>query len=333
MGCGAPLPLERWQLLNESLDGLKRQEAAAYIPKELETFEARVLGIANQLQADPALDLRRTSAGLSRELDQLIGEAADLERRLCYARDQLQRRQEQAVAFFREQLERADYDGYFPELRPLVERLEANLDSFRPFEEPGTYARNLTQLEEAEVLFDSLSLRSVRYSGDEVPTAELKGERASYLAALEELRPQQPYVVVDTALNQLSVRRGDEVPLEAVCSIGSGRTLVADGHYWEFATPRGEFTVRRKIREPSWRKPDWAFLEEGEPVPRREEERIEQGTLGAFAFEFADGYFIHGTLYKRLVGQPVTHGCIRLGSHDLLQVAALIDKGSKVLIF
>jgi len=42
---------------------------------------------------------------------------------------------------------------------------------------------------------------------------------------------------------------------------------------------------------------------------------------------------IHGTLYERLLGRSVTHGCIRLGKEDLRIVAESADVGTEVYIF
>jgi L,D-transpeptidase YbiS len=42
---------------------------------------------------------------------------------------------------------------------------------------------------------------------------------------------------------------------------------------------------------------------------------------------------IHGTLYTRLLGRSVTHGCIRLGAEDLQAVWDAVPVGSSVYIF
>jgi len=60
-----------------------------------------------------------------------------------------------------------------------------------------------------------------------------------------------------------------------------------------------------------------AFIEEGEPIPTDPRERFESGVLGEYGLYFGDGFLIHGTLYERLLGRNVTHGCIRLGRGDL----------------
>jgi L,D-transpeptidase ErfK/SrfK len=82
-----------------------------------------------------------------------------------------------------------------------------------------------------------------------------------------------------------------------------------------------------------WVKPDWAFLEEGMSVPSNPADRVESGILGDYALGFGKGYFIHGTLYTRLLGKNVTHGCIRLRDDDLKTVYKLAKVGTPLIIF
>lgn len=168
-------------------------------------------------------------------------------------------------------------------------------------------------------------------------TPDLPGEteeRKSLVQTLEGWQPKGTYIVVDTALNELSLFKADQPALAAKCSTGSGKTLKAGEKSWTFETPRGEFAVQSRTSNPIWRKPDWAFLEEGLPVPPSgAPERYEKGVLGEYAFGIGNGYFIHGTLYTRLLGSSVTHGCIRLGPEDLRVVSKNIKIGTKVYIF
>ena len=150
---------------------------------------------------------------------------------------------------------------------------------------------------------------------------------------LESLKPQGPYILIDTAENRLYLKHGERILLDAVCSTGSGRRLHSAGRSWSFDTPKGHFRILSKEDNPVWIKPDWAFLEEGKPVPSREEDRVEKGVLGKHALGFGDGYFIHGTLYTRLLGQNVTHGCIRLGSEDLEYLNQTIPLNAEVYIY
>lgn len=153
---------------------------------------------------------------------------------------------------------------------------------------------------------------------------------------LSQLMPREPYILVDTARNRLYVKRHDEVVLDAIASTGSGTILDKPGEsksQWIFDTPRGEFLVKTKLVNPTWIKPDWAFIEEGLTVPQNAAERAEQGVLGDYALGFGKGYFIHGTLYTRLLGKNVTHGCIRLNDSDLKGVYQLARVGTPIMIF
>jgi len=164
--------------------------------------------------------------------------------------------------------------------------------------------------------------------------AVLDAERSKIEKSLGALDPKGVYVVIDTARNRLYLKKAKEVLLEAKCSTGSGKVLVAGDESWKFETPRGEFKILSRTRNPVWRKPDWAFLEEGEAVPSADSsDRYEKGVLGEYAFGIGRGYFIHGTLYTRLLGENVTHGCIRLGPEDLSNLAKRVRIGTKVYIF
>jgi len=94
------------------------------------------------------------------------------------------------------------------------------------------------------------------------------------------------------------------------------------------------FKVLNKVKDPVWKKPDWAFIEEGLKVPSANHpSRFEYGSLGDYALYLGQGYLIHGTLYKRYLGMPVTHGCVRMGDEDLEVVFKSLKIGSKVYIY
>jgi L,D-transpeptidase YbiS len=163
----------------------------------------------------------------------------------------------------------------------------------------------------------------------------LRAEQDRLRAALRRKVPRGVWIVIDQTHNRLRLMRGDEQLLEAPCSAGSGMVLKegSGGRVWVFDTPRGRFQVLSKIENPVWRKPDWAFVEEGEPIPRDPADRLEYGSLGAYALYFGNGYLIHGTLYERLLGRPVSHGCIRLGREPLREVYRLSPLGTPVYIY
>lgn len=150
------------------------------------------------------------------------------------------------------------------------------------------------------------------------------------------LLPRQPYLIIDTSEHLIYLKSGERLLHQGMCSTGSYIMLKsADGsEKWIFKTPRGMFRIQNKIADPVWRMPDWAFVEEGLPVPDPDShERFERGVLGDYAMSLGDGYLIHGTLYQRFLGLPVTHGCVRLGDKDLEIVYRALRVGSKVFIY
>jgi L,D-transpeptidase YbiS len=148
--------------------------------------------------------------------------------------------------------------------------------------------------------------------------------------------PDHPYMAIDRTNNILWLRAGDGTLVrEIVVSAGSGGILEDPNgkRQWIFDTPLGEFKIKGLQEDPIWIKPDWAFIEEGEPIPKNQAERAESGMLGEYAMSLGDGYLIHGTLYERLLGRNVTHGCIRVGRDNLRLVVKTVKVGDRVYIF
>ncbi|MBN1224613.1 MAG: L,D-transpeptidase [Candidatus Aminicenantes bacterium] len=153
--------------------------------------------------------------------------------------------------------------------------------------------------------------------------------------SLQQISSKGIHIVIDSGRNVLTLKKGGTILREAVVSCGSGNILEDPNgdRRWIFDTPRGVFAVTSKITDPAWIKPDWAFVEEGEPVPEDPRLRIETGVLGDYALGFGDGFFIHGTLYSRLLGRNVTHGCIRVGDDDLKAVFKTVQIGTPIFIY
>ena len=167
-------------------------------------------------------------------------------------------------------------------------------------------------------------------------TARLRSRQRALTARLDALAPKGVYIVIDQTQNRIYLKRGNDTLLQAVCSTGSGMVLRESGgkkREWVFDSPRGRFEVRTMLRDPVWRKPDWAFVEEGQPIPRNPADRLDYGTLGEYALYFGDGFMIHGTLYERLLGRAVSHGCVRVGRDDLRKVWASSRVGTQIYIY
>ncbi len=171
--------------------------------------------------------------------------------------------------------------------------------------------------------------------GRKTSVARIQAENLSLQKKIQGLSPKGIHIVIDSGRNILHLKKGNETILQAVISCGSGSILEEPGgkRKWIFDTPRGEFYVKSKITDPTWVKPDWAFIEEGKEVPKNQQERLEEGVLGDYALGFGSGYFIHGTLYTRLLGRSVTHGCIRVGDKDLKAIYRASSVGTKIYIY
>ncbi len=153
--------------------------------------------------------------------------------------------------------------------------------------------------------------------------------------AFAKIKPPKPYIVIDTHANMIFLRTEDSILIKATCSTGSGGELIdsVTGRRWVFNTPRGVFKVTSKLTDPWWRKPDWAFIEDNESIPVDPAQRLDPEMLGEYALGFGNDYYIHGTIYERLLGVSVTHGCVRVGSEELKKLYDRVTIGTPVYIF
>ncbi len=151
----------------------------------------------------------------------------------------------------------------------------------------------------------------------------------------QRLTPGNAFLIINTTNNTFELYKNNQIIRQGRCSTGSFIHLEVDStKSFTFETPKGVMTVQNKVTNPVWTKPDWAFIEEGLPVPPPgHSSRREPNVLGDYALKLGDGYMIHGTLYQRLIGSPVTHGCVRMLDDDLEEVYKTLPVGSKVFIY
>jgi len=119
---------------------------------------------------------------------------------------------------------------------------------------------------------------------------------------------------------------------KAMCGIGTGKVLKYGNRIWKFDTPKGERIVVKKIVDPVWVKPDWAFIEEGLPIPSEHNpSRQVRGHLGKYKLDLGGDVGIHGIRGEKVEGR-VSHGCVRLKDEDLEIIWRYSKVGTKVLI-
>ncbi len=146
--------------------------------------------------------------------------------------------------------------------------------------------------------------------------------------------PDEEYIVIDLLRNRLFLKKGARVLREVVVSTGRGDSLAYGRRRWIFKTPTGVLRILKRIKDPIWYKPDWAFIEEKKPIPPpNSKERLVRGMLGDYALDLGGGILIHGTPYENLLGRSVTHGCIRVGKEDIKFLYENSFLGMKVYIY
>ena len=163
----------------------------------------------------------------------------------------------------------------------------------------------------------------------------LEKEVALLEKKIDKLIPYGSYLIINSTDNSFKLFKNKKLARVGICSTGSYIELEgANEKKWVFETPKGVFKVQGKLLKPIWKKPDWAFVEEGLPVPPPDHHsRFEYGVLGDYALSIGNGYLIHGTLYQRFLGLPVTHGCVRLNDSDLEYIYNQMPVGAKVYIY
>ena len=141
-------------------------------------------------------------------------------------------------------------------------------------------------------------------------------------------------ITVDVAKNKIYLFKDGQLVDRSPVATGSEKVLKKAGRTFVFHTPRGRLTVLRKIVDPIWTKPDWAFIEDGEPVPPPDSpKRQVKGHLGKYALDLGDGIMIHGTDDVGSFGKRASHGCIRVPGDMLETVYQAAKIGTPVYIF
>lgn len=142
------------------------------------------------------------------------------------------------------------------------------------------------------------------------------------------------YVVVSLAEHRLYLMEAERVVWSTAVGTGTGTRLEGSGQQWDFSTPRGMFRVQRKEKDPRWYLPDWHYVENKEPVPPADDpRRWQRGMLGTTALFLGEGIALHGTSKPQLLGQAVSHGCIRMTNEAARQLYYAVDVGTPVFIY
>lgn len=141
-------------------------------------------------------------------------------------------------------------------------------------------------------------------------------------------------ITVDVATNQAYLFENGALVKKSKAATGSDKILRQGRKVWWFRTPRGRHQVVRKITDPVWTKPDWAFVEEGKSIPpANHPSRQQKGKMGKYALDLGEGILLHGTDDPASIGRKASHGCVRLPKEMLAEIYQRAAVGTEVWIF
>jgi lipoprotein-anchoring transpeptidase ErfK/SrfK len=149
-------------------------------------------------------------------------------------------------------------------------------------------------------------------------------QEARYIAGMIKTRNGKPFLIVDKRSYQFYLydREGKLLRIGPV-AIGKGKT-----HVGAFETPVGIFPISSKVPVADWVRPDWYFIEEGEPIPKSMEERRVPGFF-RYKLVFDGSRYVH---YAEATGGRLTHGCLGLDWLDAEAVFHTMQVGSYCII-
>ena len=93
---------------------------------------------------------------------------------------------------------------------------------------------------------------------------------------------------------------------------------------WE--TPTGNFQIFQKVVHPTWQHP---FT--GEIVPPGKDNPLGSRWLG-FWSDGNNAIGFHGTPNEELIGQAVSHGCVRMRNADIVALFEKVEMGTVVIV-
>ena len=141
-------------------------------------------------------------------------------------------------------------------------------------------------------------------------------------------------ITIDSQKNTIHLFEDGKLVAQGRAATGMDSILRHGKKTWVFRTPRGRHEVRAKIVNPVWTKPDWAFVEEGKPIPPyNSPKRKDTKVMGRYALDLGEGILIHGTDDPQSIGRKASHGCIRLPDPILKQVYKAAKIGTEVHIY
>ncbi len=123
-------------------------------------------------------------------------------------------------------------------------------------------------------------------------------------------------LVIKLSDRRVYLYRGDKLAASYPVAIGKAG--------WE--TPVGNYKVMEMQRDPTWQHP-WT----GKLVPPGAKNPLGARWIG-FWTDGKNFIGFHGTPQEKLIGQAVSHGCVRMLNQDILTLYAQVEVGTPVTV-
>lgn len=138
----------------------------------------------------------------------------------------------------------------------------------------------------------------------------LQGRRSSRLPVSD------IQIVVQLSDRKISVHHHGEIVKQYL--VGIGQT--------EWETPPGEFRIIQKNEYPTWQHPIT-----GEIIPPGKHNPLGSRWIGFLSSQDGEIGF-HGTNEESLIGEAISHGCIRLLNEDVEDLYTYVEVGTPVIV-
>jgi lipoprotein-anchoring transpeptidase ErfK/SrfK len=126
----------------------------------------------------------------------------------------------------------------------------------------------------------------------------------------------KPSLIVDISDKQLTLKLGDSVVQTYYVATGQGG----------YPTPTGTFTIRKLTWNPRWTPPPGAVWAKNKTATEPGDPRNPMKVVKIF-FKEPD-YYIHGTGDDDSIGSAASHGCVRMGADEVMEVGKwVMDNG------
>ncbi|MGK7876026.1 MAG: L,D-transpeptidase [Xenococcaceae cyanobacterium] len=166
-------------------------------------------------------------------------------------------------------------------------------------------ANNITETEPSKIVFPTSSLEI------DLPELPPLGDPNQYLPLEENTR-----LVIKLSERRVYVYQGNQVLTSYPIAIGK--------RGWE--TPTGNFQIIQMLRDPAWQHP-WT----GKVVPPGPNNPLGQRWIG-FWTDGKNYIGFHGTTAEQLIGQAVSHGCVRMRNKDVRDLFEQVAIGNPVIV-